>query len=494
MRAAKLAGILTFPILSASLTLLGLTARGHAENAAETKMDAGEELSDRGQFEEAIARWKEAEGAFRKSKDSAGEIRALLQQAAGFQALGQHRLALGALNTAGALAGEAQDEHAATEVKAARGALCIFSREGAQAEPLLRESLKAAQSVRDAALAAKIENNLGILLSAQGHTPAALAAFEAAIHAGDPELIAKARKNMADAAFTAQDYPRAERFANEAAEAAAALPNGHEKANQLVVVAQLLQEIFVAAPEHPNALRAQAFRLDQDAAGMAEKASDQTALAFALGDEGALYEFEKRYPEALALSRRAVFVAQQAQSPDTLYRWEWQIGRLLAKEGQRGAAIQAYRRTVSTLQTIRNDIAIRHGNLNAHSSFRGAVGAVYFELADLLLQRADEIKDDAEGQKLLHEARDTAEMLKAAELEDYFQDDCVNVLKSKIRKVENISPKAAVIYIIPLPDRTELLVSLASGAAGAVQGRRAGGKIDGDGAALSLESRGSRDG
>jgi CHAT domain-containing protein len=36
----------------------------------------------------------------------------------------------------------------------------------------------------------------------------------------------------------------------------------------------------------------------------------------------------------------------------------------------------------------------------------------------------------------------------------------VSLLKSKTKTVENISFKAAVIYIVPLPDRTELLVSL----------------------------------
>ena len=66
-------------------------------------------------------------------------------------------------------------------------------------------------------------------------------------------------------------------------------------------------------------------------------------------------------------------------------------------------------------------------------------------------------------QALLREARETAELLKAAELDDYFQDDCVNLLKSKIKKVEAISPMAAVIYIVALPARTELLVSLPSG-------------------------------
>jgi CHAT domain-containing protein len=90
-------------------------------------------------------------------------------------------------------------------------------------------------------------------------------------------------------------------------------------------------------------------------------------------------------------------------------------------------------------------------------------GALYLQLADLLLQRADSARNAAELDKMLLDARDSAELLKSAELEDYFQDQCVNLLKSRIQKVETISPTAAVVYIIPLPNRTEMLVSLPSG-------------------------------
>lgn len=117
-----------------------------------------------------------------------------------------------------------------------------------------------------------------------------------------------------------------------------------------------------------------------------------------------------------------------------------------------------------TLEAIRNDVAIRYGNRNAGSSYRKAVGTVYYELADLLLQRADGIKDE-DLQVALREARAAAESLKSAELEDYFQDDCVNLLRSKQRGVESLSETAAVLYILPLPSRTEILVSL-PGAAG----------------------------
>ena len=131
-----------------------------------------------------------------------------------------------------------------------------------------------------------------------------------------------------------------------------------------------------------------------------------------------------------------------------------------------------YRRAVETLQLIRHDVALRYGNPNAHSSFRDVAGAMYFQLADLLLQRADSAKNAADLDKMLLEARDSAELLKSAELEDYFQDECVNLLKSKITKVETVSQTAAVVYIIPLPNRTEMLVSLPFGLTS--------GKIDGD--------------
>ncbi len=454
-------------IITLALPWLPATARATGRHSAEAveNMAAGDALASQGKFEEAIVRWGKAERAFEQAKDVTEQIDALLHQVEICQSLGQHRLALQAVGKAEPLA--AGDVRREARVKAARGAISIFSREADQAEPLLRTSLKTARAQKDKPLAATVLNSLGILLAAQERYREARAALEeTAVLAegfGDEELAANARKGMADAAFGGKEFADAERLALVAAKAAAALPDGHGKAFLLMGVGQLLQEIFVAAPEHKNALRTQSLRQHQDAARVAEKTGDQRALAYALGYQGALYEFEKRHADALTLTRRAVFAAQKAQSPDALYRWQWQTARLLAKQNERKSAIESYRRAVATLQTIRNDVAIRHGNRNARSSFREVAGGIYFELADLLLQRADTIAAGEEIQALLREARDTAELLKAAELEDYFQDDCVNLLKSKTRKVETISTTAAVIYIVALPTRTELLVSLPSG-------------------------------
>ena len=114
---------------------------------------------------------------------------------------------------------------------------------------------------------------------------------------------------------------------------------------------------------------------------------------------------EGKSDDALVLTRHASILAQDLKSPDILFRWEWQIARILALQHQREPAITAYQSAVATLQTIRHDMSLHFGNNNYHSSFREAAGAIYFELADLLLQRADHAKSDAEIQTDLLAAR-----------------------------------------------------------------------------------------
>src|SRR5262249_16694760 len=64
---------------------------------------------------------------------------------------------------------------------------------------------------------------------------------------------------------------------------------------------------------------------------------------------------------------------------------------------------------------------------------------------------------------LLAQAQDTVELFKAAELQDYFKDECVAVARSRSTTVAEGSKTTAVIYPIVLPDRLELLVSLPTG-------------------------------
>jgi len=447
------------------LTVATLLAGGALAGAAvkpEALMAEAAELQQRGESSEAFKKWEKAGELFAKKKDDAGEFDALLRQIAACQALGQQKIALAKLDRMDALAGK--DQHRMAAAKGARGAVSMYARQAGAAEDLLKESAKLARATHDDALAAAAQHNLGLMLAGTGQAPQALNALEEALrlakNSGDTVLAARVRKAITDAHLAAAGYPEAKTAANEAIEAAQALPDSHEKAFLLMSGATALDHIAREADEHDNALRLRAFTLHAEAAAIAARIADPVAQSYALGYQGGLYEFEGKLPEALALTHRALALAQQAQAPDSVYRWQWQAARILAKQGDRDAAIEGYRRAVATLQGVRNDVAIRFGNRNAGSSFREVVGNLYVELAGLLLQRADTVTDDAERQKLFREARGTSELLKSAELEDYFQDDCVSLRKSLTKSVENIDEHAAVIYVIALADHSEILVSL----------------------------------
>src|SRR5437867_2698320 len=133
----------------------------------------------------------------------------------------------------------------------------------------------------------------------------------------------------------------------------------------------------------------------------------------------------------------------------------------MKKLGQPDEAIAAYRRAVYALQSIRAELTSAYGA--TPQSFRESIGPVYFELADLLLQRAASPAGQEQAEKYLREARDAVELFKVGELRDYFRDDCVDAAKSRVKGLEIVSKTSAVIYPILLPDRIELLVSFPKG-------------------------------
>ena len=138
--------------------------------------------------------------------------------------------------------------------------------------------------------------------------------------------------------------------------------------------------------------------------------------------------------------------------------WEWKTGRYLKQLGQLDDAILAYQRAIDTLQPIRQELVA--GLPNHPTAFRESIGGLFFELADTLLARADQLQDGPERSTLLFQTRDTIEHFKAAELQDYFKDDCVAVNQARIQPIDHIAAQTAIIYPIIFQDRTDILMSL----------------------------------
>jgi CHAT domain-containing protein len=102
------------------------------------------------------------------------------------------------------------------------------------------------------------------------------------------------------------------------------------------------------------------------------------------------------------------------------------------------------------------------GYSGGESTFHRSVRPVFVELADLLLREADRL-DGAAATEKVRAARETVELLRTAELEEYFQDECVAALRSRVTGIDRLAPGSAALYPIVLPDRLELLLSLPEG-------------------------------
>ena len=392
--------------------MVGCAAQSWASSAEEEFAQAAQ-LNSIGAFEEALSHWKKAETLFEKEKNSSRQIETAIRLASTYYALGQTRLASSTLLEAQSLVSQKDREHLA-EIKAGLGAIYTLAapamKEHSQhgqmadetdiAETMLKQSIELARAAGDRRVEAIARSNLGNLYSYREEHGNAVRQYKAAndlaLAVHDNVLVSQACLNLTRSAAVSGDYGTAKTWAQRLVRNAAKLPDSHDKAYQLLGAGQVLDEIFLRAPDHDNDFRLQAFKAFQKAADVSKAIGDKRALSYALGYEARLYEDEKKFDEALTLTRKAVLLAQQLSSPDTLYRWQWQTGRLLRAKKENDAAIAAYRRAVETLQSIRHDVALRYGNPNAHSSFRDVAGAMYFQLADLLLQRADSAPNPAE--------------------------------------------------------------------------------------------------
>jgi CHAT domain-containing protein len=448
----------------------GANAHATGENARNSTPDEAAAADpalasfDRGELQRAASRWDDLAQQYHRHREYGRQVEAMVNLAAAYRMLGQQDMALQQLGQAVTLARSLNDRPRTALALSALGEASTYSRQAESAGPALAEALALARATGQTRLEAVVHNNMGNLRAAQGDFENAEQHYDRsatlAKQAGDEAQAAQAAVNHAWSAQADGRHARAAELANDAADALRAVADSHDKTLALLTVAQVMSDAAVHLPDQREKLLREARRNAEEALGVARRLGDRRAEGDALGGLGHLDELAGRFDDALRLTRQAAFIAQEVQSPDALYRWRWQAGRLLRAQGHLTDALDAYRRALATLQGLRHDIAIGFGNRNLRSSFRQAVGPLYLETADLLFRRADDEPDAARQQPWLLEARQTLESLKSAELTDYFQDDCINQLRSRIEQFVQVDPRTAVVYLAPMPDRTEILLSL----------------------------------
>jgi CHAT domain-containing protein len=430
-------------------------------------MAEGQEAFRRGDLEGAAAQWQKAARGYAKAGQSQAQSAALTSLARAYEALGHDDDATQSLLTARRLAEAAGDRAQLAGILGQLGGLASARGDGASAARLVDEALVMARPLGDAALTATLLHTRGNVFMAQQQPSEALAAYrESAALAQRARQSGVAARALTHAAMAAAYEPQAQTATALLEEALAHLRRAepsHETAYDLLLIGRTYHRLAMADPAF--VLRAaDRFR---EAAGLAQALHDPRALAYAWGYLGRLYEEEGRTDEALRLTRQAALAAQRVQAPESLYLWQWQTGRLFQALGETQPAIDAYERAVATVQELRTAWLRRAGG--GPTSFRATVGPLYFQLADLYLRRATTLevqgRSDAppERARALQQARATVERFKAAELRDYFGDECVDAARSRATALEHVAPDAAIVYPILLPDRTELLMSLPTG-------------------------------
>jgi CHAT domain-containing protein/tetratricopeptide (TPR) repeat protein len=189
----------------------------------------------------------------------------------------------------------------------------------------------------------------------------------------------------------------------------------------------------------------------------ADRLDDQRAESYAAGALGQLAEQQQNWAEAQRYTQQALQLAQVTITPDLIYQWQWQMGRLLQAQtedqsGDRQAnheAITYYTQALRVLNSLRSDLLAL--NPDVQFSFRERVEPIYRQLVDLLL------RDEQPSKENLIQARNVIEALQLAELDNFFRDGCA---QPEAINVDDLDPTAAVIYPILLDDRLEVILKL----------------------------------
>ncbi len=442
-----------------------------SDSAAAASVRSGNDALSRGAFREAVSH---CESALETARENPVRMKALLCLSEANKSLGRYGQAAGAAEAGLAAARKIDEPFWIATMANQLGTLYRLLGDFEAANGVLTEGIEIAVELENPVLYATVLNNQGNLSVAKEAYQDALYAYEESIgilmeqkgrHA--KRIRTKIRINGARLSLRQPTDSDLSRWIDPAMADLRDAEDTYATAQMLINIGQILIEkvrkdtdlrekdrFAFAATARTALMRAQR---------IAERIQHPVLISFSFGYQGQLYEMADRPEDALRLTRQAVFHAQEANEPKSLYLWQWQTGRLLRRQGDMDGAIDAYRRAAYSIQTIKDDLSAECSS-GYHISYRETVGPVFLELADLLLKRSRDGNRPDQSEKDLLEARSAIEELKIVELQDYFEDECVARYTEDTMPLRQIDLSHVIaIYPVILPERTELIVSTPDG-------------------------------
>jgi CHAT domain-containing protein len=446
----------------------------------------------KGQLEEALNTWEAATDTYAKAGNEMGIVGSLINQTKVLQALGfssQAEVKLQQINQI--LERQPDPRLKATGLRNLGNALRRVGRLE-ESRQVLAKSLKLVEQlplpkVRSATLLelGNTERALGNQAIAIGkveeageHTQAAIRFYQEAAIASDSTGQLQPQLNQLSLLIETGQRSDATRVLSEIQESLASLPPSrtaiHARLNFARSLTCLKQDIDTVRfscisnerreqlgeqPQKQNLPREtpswqQIAQLLSTTIQQAQSLKDLRSESYAFGQLGGLYELTGQWSEAQNLTQQALLLVETLQAPDIRYRWEWQLGRLLEKQGDIKGAIAYYTAAVETLKSVRRDLLTI--NSDVQFSFRDNVEPVYRELVDLLL-RTDGTAEPS--QENLKRAIEDIDALQLAELENFLGCNLAQTVQLN-QDIDKVDQKAAFIYPIILEERLEVIFKL----------------------------------
>ncbi len=440
-----------------------LAARRDVRGQAMTLDLQGQVYLALGQPEAAAERFSVATTTYERGGDKTGAIKSRLNEAEALRKAGFYRRALDALKQLNANLTDQTDPQLRTIALRSLGITQRLIGELDDAQKAIEESLKIAESLPSPAreengsaahlVLGNIAKDRGNTSQERGNNSEALTYFEEAIAhyqtaaktATKPTARVEAQLNQLSIfGDSGQPFTDTEReILRQVRETLDQLPLARTAVHARINWARMVMEPKNEAKVSPQDI-AQQLTI---AVEQARTLKDQRSESYALGELGKLRQQLGQLEQAQENTQQALAIAQSIGAADVAYRWQWQLGQILIAQGKTQGAIASYEAAVNNLKSIRGDLV--SVNPDVQFSFRESVEPVYRQLVGLLLQ--------SNNPENLKKARSTIESLQQAELVDFLRENC---LTASEKEIDEIDPKAAVIYPIVLPDSLEVVVTL----------------------------------
>ncbi|MEH2287800.1 CHAT domain-containing protein [Nostoc sp.] len=453
--------------ITESLNLLqGLDEKQNLQILAQSLNIQGRLQLAKGQSEAALATWQRTEEIYKQADNQSGVVQSLINQAQAWRTQGFYPRAIKTLARISQTLKSQPDSIEKTVSLRSLGDTLLVLGDLENSRQALEESLKIAQNLQSKADIAASLFSLGNNARKQNHKEQAIAYYQRTV-AESPSLLTKVQAQLNHLGLLIKD--------KEWAKVQTFLPSIESKLNQLplsrasiyaqVNYSQSLSKVKSGVLQASSQSFYSGFstkdsaKLLASAIQQSRSLKDKRAEAYALKSLGGLYEETRQWAEAQKLTREGLALAQSSNAPEITYSLEWQLGRLLWAQEDIDGAIAAYDAAVDTLESLRRDLVVNKDivNQDVQFDFRDSVEPVYRQSVELLLQS----QKGKPNEEILEKARERIEALQLAELDDFFQDACLQGQKVALdRVVDKDNTKAAILYPIILSDELQVIVKI----------------------------------